>query len=160
MAIATFYALGNVSGVKGIHREHIQATASWRKGPACYDCVLVNANPDIDGACRFEIANVLLFFSFQHQDREYPCALVQWFSFKGLDEDMGFWMVEPDINYITGQPHLTVLHLYCIYQAIHLMPAPQNANFIDHSITMHTSLDSFKLFYINNFIDHHAFATL
>jgi hypothetical protein len=159
-AIATFYAPSDISGVTGMRREYIRATTSWRKGPARYDCVLVNANPDIDGARGFEIARVFLFFSFRHQDKEYPCALVQWFSSKGCDGDTGFWMVEPDIDDITGQPHITVLHLDCIFRAVHLMPAPRDANFIDRSITMDTSLDSFKLFYINNFADHHAFATL
>ena len=86
-AIATFYASSNISGVTGMCCEYIQAATLWRKGPACYDCVLVNANPDIDGAHGFEIACMFLFFSFQHQDKEYPCALVHCFSSKGLDGD-------------------------------------------------------------------------
>jgi len=145
-----------------MRREHIRATTSWRKGPARYDCVLVNTDPGIDGARGFEIARVFLFFSFWHQDKDYPCALVQWFYFVGLEphEDTGFWLVEPDVNADTGQPHITVIHLDSIYRAVHLMPAPQNANFIDRSITMHSSLDTFELFYVNNFVDHQAFAIL
>ena len=161
-AIATFHAPSDISGITGMRHEHIRATASWRKGPARYDCVLVNVDPSIDGARGFEIARVFLFFSFQHQGKEYPCALIQWYTFVGLepDEDTGFWLVEPDVNAETGQPHIAVIHLDSIYRAIHLMPAPQNANFIDRSITMHTSLDTFSLFYVNNFVDHHAFAVL
>ena len=145
-----------------MRREHIRATTSWRKGPARYDCVLVNAYPDVHGARGFEIARVFLFFSFRHQDNEYSCALVQWFSFVGLEphEDTGFWLVEPDVNADTGEPHIAVIHLDSIYRAVHLMPAHLNTNFIDLSITMHTSLDTFKLFYVNNFVDHHAFAVL
>ena len=145
-----------------MHCEHIQSTSSWRKGPAQYDCVLVNANPGIDRACGFEVAHVFLFFSFWHQDKEYPCALVHWFFFVGLEchEDTGFWLVEPDVNADTGQPHITVIHINSIYRAIHFMLAPQNANFVDHLVTMHTSLDTFELFYVNNFVDHHAFAVL
>ena len=74
--------------------------------------------------------------------------------------DTGFWLVEPDVNADTGQPHITVIHINSIYRAVHLMPAPQNANFVDHSVTMHTSLDTFELFYVNNLVDHHAFAVL
>jgi hypothetical protein len=161
-AVATFHAPSDISGITGMRREHIRATTSWRKGPARYDCVLVNTYPDIDGARGFEVARVFLFFSFQHRDKEYPCALVQWFSFVGLerDEDTGYWLVEPDINADTNQPHIAVIHLDSIYRAVHLMPAFQNANFIDRSITMHTSLDMFKFFYVNNFVDHHAFAVL
>lgn len=161
-ATATFHAPSDISGITGMRREHIRAATSWRKGPARYDCVLVNTDPGIDGARGFEIARVFLFFSFRHQDKEYPCALVQWFSFVGSEphEDTGFWLVEPDVNDDTGQPHIAVIHLDSIYRAVHLMPAPQNANFIDRSITMHTSLDTFELFYVNNFVDHHAFAVL
>ena len=157
-AIATFHAPSDISGITGMRREHIRATISWRKGPARYDCILVNTDPGINGACGFEIARAFLFFS--HQNKEYPCALVQWFSFVGLDEDTGFWMVEPDVNANTGHPHIAIIHLDSIYRAVHLIPAPRNANFIDRSITMHTSLDTFELFYVNNFVDHHAFAVL
>ena len=157
-----FHAMSDISGITCMRHEHIRSTSSWRKGPAQYDCVLVNANPGIDGAHGFEVAHVFLFFSFWHQDKEYPCALVQRFSFVGLEchEDTGFWLVEPDVNADTGQPHITVIHINSIYQAVHLMPAPQNANFVDHSVMMHTSLVTFKLFYVNNFVDHHAFAVL
>jgi hypothetical protein len=161
-AIVTFYAPSDISGIAGMRREHIRATASWRKGPARYDCILVNSDPGIDGARSFEIARVFLFFSFRRQDKEYPCALVQWFSFVGQepDEDTGYWLVEPDVNADTSQPHIAVIHLDSIYRAVHLMPAHQNATFIDRTITMHTSLDTFKLFYINKFVDHHSFAVL
>jgi len=163
-AIATFHAPSDFSGITGMRREHIRATSSWRKGPPRYDCVLINTDPGIDGARGFEIARIFLFFSFRHQDsdKEYPCALVQWFSFVGdePDEDTGYWLVEPDVNVDTGQPHIAVIHLDSIYRAVHLIPAPQNATFIDRTITMHTSLDTFKLFYVNNFVDHHAFSIL
>ena len=68
---------------------------------------------------------------------------------------MGLWMVKPDID-DAGNPHLTIIHLDSIYQAIHLLPAHQNNTFIKHTITMHTSLDTFKLFYINKFVDHQS----
>ena len=60
----------------------------------------------------------------------------------------------------TGNPHLTIIHLNSICQAIHLLPAHQNNTFIEHTIRMHTSLDAFKLFYINKFMDHQSFEVL
>ena len=63
------------------------------------------------------------------------------------DEDMGLWMVEPDTDDRTGNPHLPIIHLNSIYRAVHLLPAHQNNTFIERTITMHTSLDTFKLFY-------------
>jgi hypothetical protein len=47
---------------------------------------------------RLEIARVMAFFSVVHEDEEYQCALVHWFSRPDAeaDEDTGLWVVEPD----------------------------------------------------------------
>jgi hypothetical protein len=150
-AIATFHAPSDTSGIYGMRREHIRATSSWRGGPARYDCILINSDPNVEGALGFEIARVFLFFSFQHQSKTYPCALVQWYSYMGdePDEDTGFWKIEPDAD-DDGSPH----------RAVHLMPAYNTNEFIDKAITMHSSLDKFQCFYVNKFVDHHSFATL
>ena len=47
-AIATFRAPSDISGVTGMRCEHIRATPSWRNGPARYDTVLINSNPDVE----------------------------------------------------------------------------------------------------------------
>ena len=127
-------------------REHIRATPSWRNGPARYDTVLINSNPDIEGIYGFEIACTLLFFAFQHQERHYPCTLVHWFSFVCVepDEDTGFSTVEPDFT-DDGSPCLAIVHIDAIYRAVHLLAAHQNAQFINRAFTMHSTLDKFKL---------------
>lgn len=160
-AVATFRAPSDISGVTGMRREHIRATSSWRGGPPRYDCVLISSYPDVNGARGFEIARVLLFFSFNHNAVVYPCGLVQWFSFVGdePDEDTGFWKVEPDLRN-SGEPHLAIIHIHSIYRAVHLIPAYQNADLVETTTTMHSSLDTYKIFYINKFADHHAFETL
>ena len=159
--IATFRAPSDISGVTGMHHEHIWATPSWRNGPAHYETVLINSNPDIVGIYGFEIARTLLFFAFWHQERHYPCALVHWFSFVGVepDEDTGFSTVEPDFT-DDGSPRLAIVHIDAIYRAVHLLAAHQNAQFINHAFTMHSTLDKFKLFYVNKYADHHAFDSL
>jgi hypothetical protein len=160
-AIATFYAPSDISGITSMRREHIRATSSWRKGQARYDTVLVNSNPKVEGVRGFEVARVFFFFSFWHENKEYPCALIQWYSHVGSepDGDTGLWMVEPDTD-DAGDPHLTVIHLDSIYRAVHLLPAHQNSTFVERTITMHSSLDTFQLFYINKFVDHQSFEVL
>ena len=160
-AIATFCAPSDTSGIYGMRREHIRATPSWQGGPARYDCILINSDPNVDGALGFEVARTFLFFSFQHQSKTYPCAYVQWYSYMGEepDEDTGFWIVEPDAD-DDGSPHLGIVHVDAIYRAVHLMPVYSTPEFIDRAVTMHSSLDKFQRFYVNKFIDHHSFATL
>jgi hypothetical protein len=157
-ASATFRAPSDPSGPSSMRREYICATPSWRKGRARYDCVFVNARPELGGMRGLEVVRVFLFFSFVHGDTCYPCALVQWFLVIGNepDDETGFWMVEPDVRQ-NGQPHLTIIHLDSIYRAAHLIPAYRTSGFIERSLTMHDTLDKFKVFYVNKFVDHHAF---
>ena len=63
-----------------MRREHIQATLSWRNKTAHYDCIFVNSNPELDNMHGLEVARVMTFFSFVHEGKEYPCALIHWFS--------------------------------------------------------------------------------
>ena len=106
-------------------------------------------------------SSVFLFFSFQHQNKTYSCALIQWYSYVGThpDEDTGLWKIEPDTK-DDGSPHLAVIHLDLIFRAVHLMPAYCTAEFISRTITMHSSLDTFNIFYVNRYADHHLFANL
>ena len=160
-AVAIFRAPSDLSNIDGMRREHIRATSSWRKGAPRYDCVLVNSHPDLEGAQAFEVARVFLFFSFRHGNTAYPCALIQWFSFVGAepDDNTGMWMVEPEFQE-TDEPHLSVIHTDSIYRAVHLLPVYSTAEPVRRTITMHSSLDTFRLFYVNKFADHNAFETL
>ena len=135
-AIATFCAPSDISGITGMHREHIRAMPSWRNGPARYDTVLINSNLDsVEGIYGFEIARILLFFAFWYQERQYPCALVHWYSFVGVepDEDTSFWTVEPDFT-DDGSPHLAIVHINSIYRAVHLLATHQDAQFINCAV--------------------------
>jgi hypothetical protein len=144
-----------------MHQEYIQVTRSWRNGPACNNCVLVNTKPNANSTHRFEIAQVFLFFSFLHDGQEYQCAFVQWYSFAGTkcNKDIGCWMVEPD-NSNSKSPHIAIIYIDCIVRATHLMPTTRTALFVNRSVTIHTSLNIYDLFYINRFVDNHAFVSL
>ncbi len=158
-ASATFRAPSDPSGPRSMRREYIRATPTWRKGHSRYDCVFVNAQPELPGMRGLEIARVFLFFSFVHKGTCYPCALVQWYSIIGdePEDETGLWMVEPELHE-DDQPYLTVIHLESLFRAAHLLPAYNNTSIpIRRSLTMHDTLDEFKVFYVNKFVDHHAF---
>ncbi|KIM76997.1 hypothetical protein PILCRDRAFT_12366 [Piloderma croceum F 1598] len=79
-AVTTFYSPSDVSGVGGMRNERICSVDSWRKGPARYDCIFVETDPDAPGMRGLDIARVRFFFSFICNGTKYPCALVHWFS--------------------------------------------------------------------------------
>ena len=141
-----------------MRREYIRATPAWRKGHARYDCVFINARPELPGMRGLDVARVFLFLSFMHQGISYPCALVQWFSVIGdePEDETGLWMVEPKVRE-NGWPHLAIIHLDSIFRAAHLTPAYRTSDFVRRSLTMHDTLDEFTTFYVNKFVDHHAF---
>jgi hypothetical protein len=155
-AAACYYAPSDPSGICGMRREHIRATPSWRQGPARYDCAFVNSGPEIDGMHGLSIVRILLFFSFVFNDKTYPCALVRWFSCiaEERDEDTGMWMVQPEVE-ANGSPSISVLHIDRIFRAAHLIPIYGDDPI--GSISPHDSLDVFPGFYVNKYIDHHAF---
>ena len=75
------------------------------------------------------------------------------------DKDTGLWMVELDIG-DDKDPHVAVIHIDLIFCTAHLVPVTRTAHFVNQSITMHTLLDTFELFYLNRFVDHNAFVSL
>ena len=155
-AAANYYAPSDPSGVCGMRREHIRASPSWRQGPARYDCAFVNSKPGLDAMRGLSIVRILLFFSFVFDDKTYPCALAHRFSLvaEEPDEDTGMWVVQPEVE-DDGSPTISVVHLDYIFRAAHLLPI-YGDDPID-SISPHESLDTFPAFYVNKYIDHHAF---
>ena len=139
-------------------RKHIQATPSWRKsGHGRYDCVFLNRDPDLPGFRGMDVVRVLLFFSFNFHGTMYSCALVHWFTVVGDAPDTitGMWVVKPEMDH-NGTPVLSVIHLDCVVRAAHLIGVVGNS-FIPKALHFSQSLDSFKAYYVNGFIDHHAF---
>lgn len=155
-AVATFFAPSDPSGVGGMCREHIRAAPSWRRGPPCCNTVFINtASEDLING--MEVGRVLCFFSFYHSKEIFPCALIHWFKLIGNkpDPDTGMWMVQPSFHE-DGSRELSVIHLDTIIRASHLLPIFGN-DFIEDDIKFHNSLDLFKGFYVNKFVDHNSF---
>ncbi|KAG1869607.1 hypothetical protein F4604DRAFT_2019614 [Suillus subluteus] len=69
-AAASFHAPSDLSGMGGMHREHIRATPSWHVGEPRHDCIFINM-----------VAQVLCFFSFDYPISYYPCTIVHWYSY-------------------------------------------------------------------------------
>ena len=157
-ATATFRAPSDPSGIRSMRREQIRTTPSWRNGAPRYDCAFINSGSEDDPLQGLNICRIFLFFTFVHKNILYSCALIQWYSLvrNEPDEDTGMWMVKPDIDN-DGSCLLSVVHIDSIYRAAHLMPAYRTSRFIDRSLGMDDSLDSFRCFYINKFVDHNAF---
>ncbi|KAF8218902.1 hypothetical protein L208DRAFT_1345772, partial [Tricholoma matsutake] len=137
--------------------ERICIVKSWRKGPGRYDTIFVNTDPSMEGMQGLDIACVRLFFSFSHDGVEYPCALVHWFSCVGNlpDNNTGMWVVEPDVLG-NGEAFTSIIHLDTIVRASHLIPVfgPQR---VSKTLSFTDTLDAFSSFYVNKYVDHHAF---
>ncbi|OSD07797.1 hypothetical protein PYCCODRAFT_1357962 [Trametes coccinea BRFM310] len=159
-ATAIFYAPSDPSGLGGMRREIIRAAPEWRKRSSRFDCVFVNRSNDLPGLLGMDVARVRLFFAFRYQSCRYECALVHWFKRIAdvVDEDTGMWLVEPSfVNRRT--PLLSVIHLNTIVRGAHLIGATVGER-VPQGMESHNSLDKFKTFYVNKYVDHHAFELL
>jgi len=151
-AVATFHAPSDISGIGGMRRERIRAVKSWRKGPGRYDTIFVNAPSCMQG---LDIARVRLFFSFTYDGTYYPCALVRWFKRMANSPDncTGMWVVEPDDE----KRPCSIIHLRSVVRAAHLLPVFNGTGQVPETLSFTDTLNTFKMFYVNKFVDHHAF---
>lgn len=147
-----------------MYHETIRATPAWNRGEIPgprYDCVYVSDGLDSDEPIMSNllIARVLLFFSFSFNDKLHECALVHWFSVFGdqPDSDNGMWVVTPD--YFGGTRSLAVIHVDSIFCAAHLLPI-FDATPLPRTFNYSQTLDSFQAFYVNKYIDYHAYETV
>jgi hypothetical protein len=154
-AIATFFAPSDPSGMHGMRRERIRSTPSWRGRESRRDCAFIVEDNNKLGMLGMTVVRVVLFFSLIYDDTLYPCALVEWFDRVGCDAVTGMWVVCPGTTDGIRDDSRTVVHLDSLLQGAHLIPIygddkmPLNFHF-SHS------LDVFKIFYVNKYIDHQA----
>lgn len=143
-----------------MHRERIRAVDSWMGGSARYDVVFiwnaVNAMSISDG---LKIARVKLFFSITLRRglEVHTCALVHHFGYVGMriDEDMGMWTVRP-LFHDSSKPKMSIIPLDEIVRAAHLIPVYDEEP-IPHTFSFTETLDHYRKFYVNKFVDYHAF---
>jgi hypothetical protein len=82
--------------------------------------------------------------------------MVEWFSTYSDSpcEDTGLWRVEPDYDVI-GQRMTSVIHVDTILRAAHLIGVSGSTT-LPRQFNYHKTLDTFPLFYVNKYADHHA----
>ena len=163
-ANAVFCAPNNPSGTGGMYRETIRSTPRWKSGGSIgprRDCVLLDNGSDEPGVRGLDVARVHMFFSFLTEEQVYPCALVHNFhlTFTDPDPDNGMWVVEPTYDK-NGARFMSVIHVDSIIRAAHLLPVFQRSAALPPQLTFSQTLDSFRAFYINKYIDYHAFETI
>jgi hypothetical protein len=164
-ARAIFCAPSNPSTTTGMCHETIRATPAWNRGEVPgprYDCIFVSdGGSNSDGSIMSDllIARVLLFFSFSFGDESHHCALIHWFSVFGNrpDPDNGMWVVTPDL--CGGARNLSVIHIDSIFRAAHLLPI-FNDSPLPRTFNYTQTLDSFQAFYVNKYVDYHAYETV
>ena len=143
-------------------KEHIRCVSRWRHGLARYDTVLVKA-PETTTMSGFTVARVCLFFRFEYGGVSHSCALVHDYSMCGLepDADTGMWIVSHALLE-NCWPHAWVIPISDILCAVHLIPVFFDLPPLSKNLKHTECLDycQFCRFYVNWFIDHHAFEIL
>ena len=163
-ATAVFCAPSNPSGIGGLYRETIRCTPRWQTGNVTAprrDCIILNTGSDAPGMRGLDIARIHLFFSFEFRDELFSCALVHHFckSFNDPDPDNGMWIVEPDFD-VDGYRVMSVVHVDSIVCAAHLLPVFRGDAAVPRETNFSHTLDIFTAFYVNKYIDYHAFETV
>jgi hypothetical protein len=116
---------------------------------------------DIAGVRGLDVARVHMFFLFVFRDELFECALVHEFckTFTDPDPDNGLWVFEPDYS-LDGFRIMSVVHIDSIICAAHLLPVFKDSTPIPREINFTHMLDIFGAFYLNKYIDYHAFESL
>ncbi|KAG1747570.1 hypothetical protein EDB19DRAFT_1630763 [Suillus lakei] len=137
--------------------EYIRSCPSWWNEHSHHDCVFVNTDSSLPGMQGLKVAHIHTFFSFQYQGEVYPCAVIHWFDKVSdtADKDTGMWIVRPECS-ANNSPEHAIIHIDAIYRAAHLIPV-YGTEFLPHELKFYHSYDTFQTYYVNKYVDHHAF---
>ncbi|KAK0432234.1 hypothetical protein EV421DRAFT_2024116 [Armillaria borealis] len=155
-SVAMYYAPSDLSGLGGLHQEHIHAMSAWRRDGARYNCVFCEADGDSKGFRGLHVACVWLFFSLRHENKYYPCALVTWFSSVSNEPcpETGMWIVWLDLD-AAGKCIMSVVHLDSILRGAHLIGVTGKER-VPKGLKPSDSLDIYPTFFVNKYVDHHT----
>ncbi|KAJ3520500.1 hypothetical protein NMY22_g12732 [Coprinellus aureogranulatus] len=145
-AASFFHAPSDTSGIGGMQREYIRATPSWQRGPPRHDCVYVESNPEKTGFEGLTVAQ---------------CAFVRWFETFGNApcNITGLWRVKPDVSRRSRRRITSVISIDSILRSAHLLPV-YGTRPTPRSLHHSASLDVYRLYYVNRYIDYHAHETI
>jgi hypothetical protein len=120
----------------------------------------VDQSPGLNG---YGIARIRTFFSFRYYAIRYDCALIDDYELVGntADEDTGMWKVRVKRDPRSRRTIRRVIPLTDIFRAAHLIPVFKGTSDARlKGVSLETSLDDYQVFYVNAFIDYHAFQIL
>jgi hypothetical protein len=138
-----------------MYQERLRSNYNWRDEGARYDTMFVQRGSGVAMKGMF-IGRARLFFSFTSCGTYYPCALVQWFAPVGEpDEVTGMWVVKPEFEGISRRRTLDIIHLDRVVRGAHLIPV-FGPSFIPEELHFSNSLDVYRAYFVNNYIDHHC----
>ncbi|EAU93525.2 hypothetical protein CC1G_02755 [Coprinopsis cinerea okayama7 len=154
-AIATFYAPSDISGIRGMKREWIRCTESWRNSGPRHDTVFVVQNEEKPGFRGLAVVRVKKFISFTFEGTTYPCAVVEWFKKVGRapDKDTGLWVVEPDSSINGRDRDVTIIHIDSILRSAHLIPRFGPEPIMSTGFKHIWTLDAFNSYFIRNTLE-------
>jgi hypothetical protein len=154
-AVACFYSPSDLCGAGGMYRERIRSNPNWRGTFARHDTMFIETNAELDGMPGMAIGRARLLFSFKFRDRTHACALVDWFvSYKEPDDVTGMWVVQPEFE-ADGRRARSIIDLDCVVRGAHLLPV-YGPSFLPEDFQFTDSLDAFRAYFINPYIDHHS----
>jgi hypothetical protein len=155
-AIATYRAPSDLSGSSSMRYERIRCVSSWWDGPPRKDCVFIEQHSNLAGFRGLFIGQIESFISLKHNKINYPCAVISTFSpiADSPCRDTGMWIVERDLD-DNGENQTMIVHIDTIIRSAHLIGIAGNS-FIPKNLRYSDSLDAFRTFYVNKFIDYHA----
>ena len=151
----------NPSGPGGMYQEVICSTPFWPRGDVPgphWDCVFVDMGFSENAGMRgLLVACIYLFFRFLYSNINYPCALVQWYSTSGEPDTSTSLCIVQLESTRQGRRHMSVIHIDTIIRGAHLLPRFLSDMPVYQEVNYSNVLDLFTSFYVNKFIDHHAF---
>jgi hypothetical protein len=136
--------------------ERIRCVSSWRDGPPRKDCVFVVQDSHLNGFRGLFVGQVEGFIKLKRNQINYPCAVLSTFSPVGDSPcpDTGMWMVERDFDE-NGEKLMSVIHVDAIIRGAHLIGIAGDS-FIPNDLDYSDTLNAFRTFYVNKYIDYHA----
>jgi hypothetical protein len=155
-AVAVYRAPSDISGTSNMRYERIRCVSCWRDGPPRQDCVFVEQDSGLEGFRGLFVGQVEAFLKIKHKTRSYPFAVMSTFSpvSNSPCPDTGMWIVERDLDE-NGEKLMTAVHVDSIIRGAHLIGIAGNS-YIPKDLQYSDSLNAFRRFYVNKFIDYHA----
>ncbi|KAG2358809.1 hypothetical protein BDR07DRAFT_1293884, partial [Suillus spraguei] len=113
------------------------------------------APSDLSGVGGMQVKHICACSLWQNEAPHNDCIFVNTGT-NAPDLATGMWMIVHPVYSANCTPIHSIIHVDTIYHAAHLIPM-YGHHFISPNINLHVSYDSFHVFYVNKYVDHHTF---